>query len=180
MINVLPEEGKKWIRGEYRLRLATLTLLAVAFVALALAALLFPSYRLSESTYAQAHTEREAFSQALSPANGEKVIEELSRAENMRQALALRVEEQAPSLHIEGIVRAQAKSEGVTLARLAYESAEEISVRLSGFAKTRENLIAFSEMLERIAEVKSVKLPVSNLTRSVNITFNMTVTFTQL
>jgi hypothetical protein len=47
---------------------------------------------------------------------------------------------------------------------------------VSGLAKTRQSLVAFSEALRKEPLIQKVDLPVSNLTKESNIQFTLTIT----
>lgn len=173
MINLLPDTGRDSIRREYRSRLVATVLWGVALTSALTAVALLPSYFLSQA-------KREAVAVELAVAEGargsvgEGVAAELTAARDAAAALEDIASQTPPSdLVFAALAR---KPRGVSVTLLQYErTASRETLRIQGEAADRESLIAFRRELSLLQGAGTVDLPVSNLAKSTDIPYVLTV-----
>lgn len=173
MINLLPDSGRGEIRREYRSRLIATALWGVALVSALTAAALLPSYFLSQAKQEAATVELTVAESARGNA-GEGVAAELAVARDVAVALE-DIVVQKPPLELIFAVLAR-KPEDVSVTLLQYErTPRRETLRIQGEAADREGLIAFRRELTVLQGADHVDLPVSNLAKSTDIPYVMTV-----
>ena len=175
MINILPEEGRRIARAEYRLRLITVATLAGAVVALSAGALLFPSYISSRAAAEVARQEAARLADAKQK-RGETTDAPLALAEAELKAFASLIGGTVPSVAI-GLLLSE-RGAGISITQIRYDAALR-KATLSGRASTRDRLLLFVQELRKAQGVESADVPVSDLARSENAPFSITVIFAQ-
>lgn len=175
MSNVLPPEGVRTARREYRLRVAAVWGFLIATAIGVSAGLLLPTFILVSVEFesvgplldAEEAVDTEAYRanvDAVERAN--TLAAHLSRAERgMTAASALaEVRRDVPS--------------GITLTGIAFakEGEREITLQARGVAATRESLIAFVAALRRNPNFADAAVPVGNLAEGANAPFTATIT----
>lgn len=172
MINILPEQGRTRARFVYRLRLVAVLLWASAAVCLIAGALLSPAYfsARAEETAARAESAalgdggekgREAEAPLVTAATYLEVYTPLLAGASVgdRVALALSV-----------------RPAGIVFSQISYDRASDL-VRVHGVASTREELLRFERALKALPDVLKVDLPVSDLARSTQAPFSVSIQF---
>lgn len=172
MINILPERGRSEVRRIYLLRLSSLALCAAAVALLIMAAFLLSGYLESLAAEKAARTEASAI---------EDESEESRALEAPIMAAREQLEAYEPLIESEPIRNAvlaavDAKDAGVALSLITYDRATR-TLRVSGMAATRESLLSFERTLRSTPQVEEVLLPVSDLARSTNAPFSVTLRF---
>ena len=169
--NLLPPEMQKKVRRMYRLRAISVFLVFTAATALLTGVLLLPSY-----VHVRVENEHKARELTL--------FETASRGEAPEKARTLRIDEKTsvlarfirPPLATEMLGNVlDEKPLGISLASFSYErrAKKENTLRLSGTARRRDDLITFRDRLANVFPV--VDLPVSYLAADRDVTFSLTV-----
>jgi hypothetical protein len=170
MTNILPQEYKRSIKKEYRLRLLTTSMVLLGFLVLGSAVLLIPSYLMSNAV--EKTLEGEIVSAESSGASSERttITEPLYRTKRELEYLALEGRSRSFEETVRTIV--SIAPAGVSITRIALEEGDA-AVRLSGIAATRGDLLLFNDRIEEEEVFSDVELPVSSLAKGVDISFSM-------
>lgn len=175
MLHLLPQYQKHKVVKEYRMRMALVFILALGTATLIFAIFTLPSYIYLSSEKKLLETKKTAIEATIntSKGNGENAID-ISKA-----LISLKPYETAisPNLYIDAI---SPNYPGITITGYAFNQAnpaDPVNVVLSGVGRTREELTAYADLLnERFG---GVKLPLSSLANSSNISFDFRFTMTR-
>lgn len=170
MINILPERGRAQARRIYLLRLSSVALCAASAALLIMAAFLSSGYlnSLAEEEAARG----EALAMENQEAEGRELEAPVAAARDELDAYEPLLERAQVSVSIASVLAA--RDPAVTLSLISYDRTTGI-VRVSGIADTRESLLAFERAARRLPLAAEVILPVSDLARSTNAPFSLTI-----
>ncbi len=170
MINLLPQRQLRRARREYRLRLATLSSLALALILGSSAAFLVPSFLFARIERGTALATYERLKVTL---NGGAL--EDSRTLSRTAELLEMVEQKSASVlpHVRQLLRA--RPQGVSLSRVAFEVREHAQFSITGVAETRDALLMFRDQLRDYDGFETVELPIGNLAKATAIEFSLTI-----
>lgn len=174
MSNLLPPEGMKMVRREYRLRTLSVWGFLLAAVIAASAGFLLPTFILVAAQF-----------QVIEPilAEGEEVDVEAYREEIAKVTRANRIATQLQRAE-EGMTAAVALAEvqralvpGITLTGITFtkEDETEIALEARGIAATREALIAFVESVRRNPNFEDATMPIDGLAQGADASFAVTI-----
>ena len=175
MINLLPIKEKKKIRRDYVFRLLTIVIGAVSLSTIIGIVTLFPSSFISD------FRKRVAVDQVgrLTKIDERSVHKKMGRflKEAQQKLDILSPEREKVFLRTIFDTAISYKPSTVTLTGLVYQKENEDKARfiINGVADRREDLLVFSQNLERDALFDDVELPVSNLAQDRNINFTLTI-----
>lgn len=172
MLNLILQKDRKKIRGEYFSRYFNLLLSFLLVILLILATLLFSIYTIVFSE------------EKISASNLESVInQENINTRNQLKELVSTVrkdmrffggEEVSYSSLIAKIVELQ--PENLNINSLSFNKVEKgIEIGIAGVANTRESLVIFTNSLKNIPEFGEAELPLSNLTKDSEISFDLKI-----
>lgn len=182
MANLLPQSFRDDITSEYRLRLATTGLAILAVVLLGTAALLAPSFILTESRLEQKQARLDSLSAATSATSTEQNKNIIAATDEKLSVIAEETEKLKPTDMVSLIT--QAKPAGVSVRSISVQEAETESatqsVSISGVARTRDTLLTFEDNLNNQAQVQQVNLPIETLAARQNTQFSLTITIKSL
>lgn len=173
MFLLIPQEQKKKLTKEYRLRLLFMCL-AVLCVLGSLGTLAFlPAYFF-------VHSEENALllrSTSIKGAINQKSDKDLEKTLlDVKQNIALLG---TPDKDVRGTLDTilEAKPQGVSLTHFSYTYApdEGSTILLQGISGDRGSLLQFSKNLKTIPEFKNVDLPIGNLAKNSEIDFNINI-----
>lgn len=177
MANLVPQLAKKKIAQEYWVRVVTAWFLLATITLLICSVFLFPVY-IFTSTQVAVHAESAAAA-AESVADYEAVATALERANKEAQLV---IEDSRKTRAYDYIALfAALEGQGVTLTSLTFSKQGDVAepIELEGVADDRESLAAFRDRLLAAEAIESVDLPISNLAKESNITFDMTIKITK-
>ncbi len=175
MINVLPEEGRAAARAVYSLRLLSLGFFLAGGLAFFALIALLPAY-FSAREESEAARERLSLAEASLRKETESSIgKDITLAGKAVPLLSSRLAAPRPTPLLEGVFAARDAS--IRLSRLEFTGGGNQTVRVSGTAGTRDALISFNRKLSSLPGAPSVDLPVSNLAKSENAAFTLTIQF---
>jgi len=174
MINLLPLEEKKKVRGEYIARLA-ITTLHFLFATLLIIIVFIISFYISLTAAQQANRDRlNMLASGVSPSveGFDQIIEGTNKKLHILQG-------DNKDQHIYDRVFGTIISHkgDIRITGLVYEKGKDGSatVRLTGISPDRESLLAFTKVLEQESPFTSVEVPVSNFVKERNIEFSMEI-----
>ncbi len=174
MINILPYSQKKSIEHLRMLRVATVTIWALAFLSGVAMLLLVPLLVMINGRFAIAGGQIEALERAGIVVRPVDVAALQSRSERVLAKLAAPLP--TPPIEYIAIIRSASRA-GIALTGFTLERGETPLLEVVGTATTREALQRFIEALEKDERVTSVESPVSNYVKSTNSSFIISVAF---
>ena len=178
MTNLLPEEYKKKLRREYNLRLVALSVLfLVLAMGLGVIALIPNTVSIGMEYFLGKRTETKPPTSEQQEAEQEAI----KTFNTFRDTLgALDPEKQGDEVFLSDLIRliTQQKPAKVLLTSFSFTTESESAKRLliSGLARNRESLVAFSKRLSENSTFSQTDLPISNLSKKENIDFSLTLT----
>ncbi len=173
MINLLPQENRRKISREYKLRLFIIVLIFSLFTLLFLAISMTPSLFLSfNKNKIAVETVYASYSDKTKSADSiEKILKETSD-----KIKAINIDGGGKRI-IEILDRIIAERETIKLVSFEISPAVENArrVTLSGDASNRNTLVGFERRLKESSEFFNINLPVSSLTKEININFSLSL-----
>ncbi len=178
MLNILPDEEKKKILTEYRLRLVVVVTFAVGALILANLVLLVPSYILSVAKY-NSLSESLATQQSKQGLTGQESSIDAQVLAINKQIKLLQQQNNtgvlSPSDMILRII--ERKGTGIKIQGFDYDVTGNIgSVVITGVAADRDSLAQFADTLKGDSAFSNIDLPVSSYVQKVNIDFSIVAT----
>ena len=170
--NLLPKEKKKNLRTEYLLRAINVGVLFLAVVVCMGTIALVPAYLRVWTDLANLTEELDATAQATE-------VTEFKAAESLLKESAYTIsilEQRMQERHFTNIIQDALNllPDGVQITGMAFER-ETGTLVLEGVAGTRDNLVGYKQSLEEQDGVKSVTSPISNLAKSVDLPFQLSL-----
>ncbi|HEY4511725.1 MAG TPA: hypothetical protein VJH55_02700 [Candidatus Paceibacterota bacterium] len=173
MLNLLPEDKKVILKNDYLLRFSIVAVLLACLVIVIGIVLLLPSYLLLHATELALEDELRLKQNTESSKEYEKLRGLIKNANadlatltptevTVRELIELVVNKKGPAISIAHITATRKTDRAVTML-------------VGGVAKTREDLVAFTRVLEADRAFEKVVLPVSNLAKSKDIVFTLSV-----
>lgn len=171
MINLLSNEARKKVRALYRLRLLAVVLVVFFYVCLVSIGLLVPSFLLMQGKSV-------SLSESLNAAQNRPISREADEAVNNVLALNKLINKlsSVPKLPLMGETLDKLfedKIEGISFESIDYTNQKVITI--AGRASTREILLAFTRKLNQDSYFSNVSSPISNLIKSTDINFQITL-----
>lgn len=175
MVNLISPKQKAFLAQTYVSRFLTVAFLLLAGLGSATLALLAPSYFIIHAEADQAEEYVQTATQIAAERAKGQSQETLQR---FHEAVGLLTKAGRPAsyAHILSITTEE-RPAGVFIAEVhvAYEDDGSALVTLIGTARTRAELIAYSNMLKKTPELTAVVVPVSALVADVNSEFTITL-----
>lgn len=174
MFTLVPIEQKKQLLVEYRLRLLIVGLFFVVLFFFFLTVLLLPSYLTVRSSYLSALQEQQDANRAVAEKNKGDLSHVIDDLRKNLSVADISIEE--PTVLFETITLERGDS--IKIKELSYSAKElpgQFIIRIKGFANDRKSLTAFQKNLLKYTEFTKVDLPISNLAKDSNITFDMII-----
>ncbi len=177
MLNILAVEEKKKILTEYRLRLAVVSMFAIAALMFSSLVLLSTSYFLVVSKYNDTKSGLALIQEKDDRAGQEKDVNARIRAVNKNVDLFLKSDSTrtlTPSLIIMKIL--DIKGSAIKIVGFTYDtSSGQERIVVTGTALHRDSLAQFVETLKKDPTFTSVDLPISSYVKSTNIDFSAVI-----
>ncbi len=179
MINLLPVEDKIFIKREYLRRL--LIVIGIFSFSLIFAAifLLLPSYFLTISQKKTFENQLESVITNLNRQDASRIEANVNHLNAKLAFFSGQKDEQRLSEIIKHIV--ENRNKGISLSYFSYQKSENVAgdiILLQGKAWTRNDFLAFVELLGNIEKIKNVESPPSNLLKMENIPFTLRLELT--
>jgi Tfp pilus assembly protein PilN len=175
MRNLLLEQDKKNIHREYLFRLGVVYFLFLFTTVVIGAVFLLPSYFLSETKEASVRERTSIIEQSIAIREQEARSGLLVETKQRLELLSFKRSNSAVTGTIQTIVTH--KPAGVSISQFLYTKQREgqSTLTIEGFAKQREDLLAFRKALEQEREFQNVELPISNLAADRDVKFTITI-----
>ena len=173
MFNVLPDNVKKEIKREYKIRLIATSLTFIICLQLLFLIFLLPSWFLAVSKERDAMAQADSLSASVgsvSTAPAASVVADTN--ERLRLLSTVMVYPQMMPL-VNTILTD--RTSAIHLTSFLYKSSDPTSATLQvgGISATREALVAFVKSLQSSGSFKTVDLPVSDLAKDKDIQFTL-------
>lgn len=173
MINLLPRGKKNQLKKEYRLRTLFVFGILIAFIILSLGVVFSSFYYLLIAEGAQLEETLVMREGSSAQQENQRILEDLST----KLFVMTRPDESAiVSELVKRLI--DLKNDGITITEINYTSGASEIVKLEGRATTRENFVSFLTNIEEVALFGEVDSPISNLSKSENILYTLTITLT--
>lgn len=176
-INLLPKELKQEIE-QRKTNFSVIGMLILSFIIVGLTCeLLFATRKLLASNLESVKEQYQAFEQYFN-SDKNKEIEAKVKYVNKLFSDINKIQQEKSSwsevlIEISSLTPSEIVLNDVKLDKL------ENKVKITGFAKTREKLLAYEEFLRNFKYLKGINLPSSYLINPVDISFEMTATLNQ-
>lgn len=168
MLHLLPQYQKRKVVKEYRLRLGLVLIIVIFFAVIMFTIFTLPSFLLLRTEKIVLEGKKSSIESII---NSKNLKNGDSATDMSKSAVALKPfsKSLSPNLFIDSVVPS---TSGITIGGYAFNQAgpeDPVNVVISGVSKTREDLTAYAELLNK--RFGGVKLPLSSLANSANISF---------
>ena len=179
MVNLISPKQRVALVRLYLVRLTSTASFAFAVAGVVTVLLLLPSYFIIHADADQAAEYVETATQLSTERAKSQSPETLQRFQE--EVNFLTVAARPPALARVLSVVTEDRPAGVYIQSmsLTFVSADSATIALEGTARTRAELIAYSNMLKKVPELSAVVVPVSALVADVDSTFTLSATWTR-
>lgn len=175
LTNFLPPERIRALRGDYRLRVATLSAILLAVLVVVHGILLIPAYLYLSD---KADAERARLAELSSgSADGGAGVAARTAALEQNSARLLAVASSTPASDLIAAILAVPRA-GISLVGMSYDAGAAPRLILTGTASTRDTLRAYDLALDALPYVANAELPLSAYAKESEIPFTITLTGT--
>jgi len=171
MINLLPWSKQKQIQREYLYRVLVLGVI-LTVVALVLLVVVFGTFDFILSS-----EEKQLMSRRGMEEISLEVKDNIAVVGDLEKKLAILSRDRKPGPAFSEIIllALQDKGVGVAIKEVTVTNQEDTKLEVRGVAKTRENFVNYLNVLENTEMFASVDSPISNLSKSTNINFSISI-----
>lgn len=180
MLNLLPEQQKKSVLLQYRLRLGVVISIGLSIVLAVAIAFLVPTFVYSRIISIELENQRAQLEEEAKESGRFQLAEDLKKWRSLTGLLNTEVGEVlgvAESAHL--ITEAETSAieiDGFEFMRVDVGGVERVQLRITGISRDRQSLFDFQKKLNENEMFETVELPVSNFAANINIDFTMTIT----
>jgi hypothetical protein len=170
--NLLPKDTKKNLRNEYVVRMVSMALFLMAAAVGVGAVSLVPTYISISSALDEAKIldEKEGNTTESSP------LQELARAAMLLQTLNTKLSAEPMTEIMRGIISVH--PDGIQITGVTFDR-DPLTFSLQGNATTRDALVTYKKALEGHDRVTHVSSPISDLAKSSDLEFTLTLTLSE-
>jgi Tfp pilus assembly protein PilN len=174
MHNLLSKQAKKEQKMEYIGRLLVLCFTLGTGVVLVGMVALVPTFLSTRLEMRFEHEQKERLNALLLEAEaGEKPLEQLERGRHVLSLLNVQAgEDQYSTILREAL---DTRPGGISISSAAFNRADR-TFTIQGLAENRDALVDFTRRLEASPRFARINLPISDLARSTDLTFRLTLT----
>jgi len=174
MHNLLPKEVKKLLQREYLLRILTVGFVLGTFVGIFATIALLPTYYATQTELRFEEGEKDRLTGLLvGEEEGNNPVETLARARNVLALLQAQLyKKQYSTITTEAF---DTRPSGITISSVVFDRTARTYV-IQGLADNRDALVEFSRRLEASPRFEKISLPISDLARSNDLNFRLTLT----
>ncbi len=176
MFNLLPDNLKRKVKSEYRLRLSSVVLVFTLFVQVSFLFFIFPAWLGSSYKEKEAITQKDLLDKSLLILDTKTVSSAITTL-NMKLNVINSVLQYPKVLPLVNSLLAKITGQ-IYINGLTFEStsAKTGTVAIRGISSNREALVVFVKKIQDSGLFKSVDLPISNFTKDKNIDFSVSMT----
>jgi hypothetical protein len=173
MLNLLPEEHKKKIIGEYTKRVWTVVLVGIIIVSIISGVFLLPVYLMTYGRYSEAAKEKANLEVLIAESQKNSKQEVIKDIYGVIATLDTFKPFALPGALVQALVLDRVS--GISINHIIYtpSAGQPPVIDVVGKASTRNSLMAFSEKLKADGAFSSVYIPISDFTQEKNITFSL-------
>lgn len=176
MYTLLPEEFKKRVVKVYRIRAGLVFVVFALITVLVGLVSLLPAYLNSYAQLTEVKSEGLKAQKSNSSEELKKFEKKISNATTMVETM----QKEIPPFAISDVLHKLILSrvDGITLTSFEISGAGDkggIYIQTQGKAATREALVGFKKKLSSVSGITKVELPISDLTKSKDIAFNLRI-----
>ncbi len=175
MFNLLPENLRKTITTEYRLRLAILAIVMVVLVQISFLIFLFPSWLVSYYKEKDFSVQSDELNKSLSTLDISSTTAFIKSFNTKIGIINDSLEYPKFVPMVDEVIAKKTSSIRISGIYYTVNSANTGTLTLEGLGDTRESLVSFSDSLKTIQHFKKVDLPISNLAKDKNISFIISI-----
>jgi hypothetical protein len=175
MFNLLPENLRKTITTEYRLRLAILAIVMVVLVQISFLIFLFPSWLVSYYKERDFSVQSDELNKSLSTLDISSTTAFIKSFNTKIGIINDSLEYPKFVPMVDEVIAKKTSSIRISGIYYTVNSANAGTLTLEGLGDTRESLVSFSDSLKTIQHFKKVDLPISNLAKDKNISFIISI-----
>lgn len=177
MLNILGIEEKKKILIEYRLRLATVSIFAIATLSISSVVLFTPSYLLAVSKYNENELNLVTLEEKFGNSKQEKEMTAQIRDINGKISLLSSSGTSTRMLPSQAIVKIlDVKGSEIKIQSFTYDATTNLErIGITGVATGRESMASFVDRLKKEPMFTSVVLPISSYVKSTDIDFYVVI-----
>jgi hypothetical protein len=177
MLNLLPKDQKKEVRGEYLRRFYIVVLIVFSSIDIFLLVAIFPSYISVKTNENIAENIRTSIKNSPKNKDKEAITQSLKNLEAKLKVVATLPGEK-PTDYIDKAL--ELRGRGISIQNISYvkKDANKKEVSIEGSASSRADLIDFSKRIKASSWSNSTDIPISNLASDRNIKFFVTLTAT--
>lgn len=179
MVNLISPARARSLYVLYLTRLAGVALLMLGMTGVVIAVLLLPSYFVIHAEIDQAAEYVAAATQLADERAKGQSQEVLQQFHELVTQLSATSHTSSYAHILELTTQDRPLGLGVSAVQVTYDDAGNATVLLSGTARTRAELIAFSNALKKVPELSAVVVPVSALVADVNAAFTISMQWTR-
>lgn len=176
MFNLLPQDLKKRIKSEYKLRRLIIIFIFIFSVQISAMVFLFPTWLTSLYREKAVISDSEKLNISLSTLSVNPTNESIKSINNKLNIVNSILEYPEYSPYVDAVI--DEKNSSILLKEFDYtlKDAKNATLIVGGISKTRESLVLFVKNLEESKFFKTVDLPISNLAKDRNIDFKINLT----
>jgi hypothetical protein len=176
MLYLLPEEYKKKVLREYRMRLLTVSFACLAAVAMIALVTILPSYFLVQIRSGILQVESASIQSTLSLINADDISKKVSELSNKTSFLIPIAESISPSklfAHLDQIAKPDTV---ISDFNMTYFD-DNVAMDIRGVSKNRESLTKFVDDLRADPAFSGVNFPYNSLSKQANLDFTIHLLF---
>jgi hypothetical protein len=170
--NLLPKDTKKNLRNEYVMRMLSTALFLMATAVGIGAASLLPTY----ISISSALDEAKIVDQKEGSATESSPLQELARTAVLLQTLNTKLSAEPMTEIMQGIIAVH--PDGIQITGITFDR-DPLTFSLKGNATTRDALVTYKKALESHDRVTHVSSPISDLAKSSDLEFTLTLTLSE-
>lgn len=177
VINILPQEEKKFIHREYWLRFFTVLLNLITVLAVVASLLLFPSYFLSKTKENLVESRLEIFNME----NPDLVDDNIDKITKDINSKLLMLDKSKVSYQVSDKVLGSilsSRTNGIKFSQILFNKKSEKAdtLEVHGVASDRDSLRNFKTVLDSNPNFSEVNLPISDFLEKSDLTFTISIT----
>ncbi len=172
MFSLLPEEYRKKMQKEYRIRLAVVGLLGLIALAVISGVFIFPTYLRISTENNITSIQKQVLENQITLQTGQNSSEDIK---SVKQNMSIASLDQRSAISaISAVVQAQSKDIKLTNFSYTYNS-KASNLSINGIALNRQALQSFQKNLSAQKLFTSVELPLSDYAKDSNISFSINI-----